>query len=259
MVKKTYTLETKRSREVVKLYELRILADYIIEDLDCEDIKVYVASDLERAYLKPIYCSEKISTIYIRELLSNLDLFQWNSANLIIADSDYSNIDLYAEEISMDRVLQRLAGVIIKDLNDNFESFVYDTYKLGIEHLFILHRRGYWVVLEGERYRVTIPKINDVIASIHTHPKGSCLPSREDLENMIDLLTNGGILFGIASLPCMFSAELIDFLDEDTYEKLIYFLNNYYEFTKSLMMNPDKDISLGDKLILKIRYGIYPL
>ncbi|MGC9010116.1 MAG: hypothetical protein ACP5I7_05825 [Sulfolobales archaeon] len=256
MTKKVSIIGTRRSKLIAKLYELRILADYIREDLNCERVQIYSSSDIEKAYLRPIRCSEEFRDVDINELVNKLDLLHWNSNNLFISYNSLHSPIYNLRDLSTDEILHRISQEIINDFKENFRSFIYETHDTEIEYLFILIRSGEWLILEGDIHRVSIPRINNVIASIHTHPASSCIPSRTDLETMIDLLTSGGVLFGVASRSCLFSAELTNFVSEFTYEKLMHFLNNYDKFVQFIMRNLGGLIRIGDDLIFRVRYEI---
>ncbi len=256
MTKKVSIVNTRRSKLIAKLYELRILADYIREDQDCERVQIYSSPDIEKAYLRPIRCSEEFRDVDINELVNKLDLLHWNSNNLFISYNSLDSPIYHLRDLSTDGILHHISQEIINDFKENFRSFIYETYETEIEYLFILSRSGDWLILEGDIHRVSIPRINDVIASIHTHPASSCIPSRADLETMIDLLTSGGVLFGVVSRSCLLSAELTNFISEFTYEKLMYFLNNYDKFVQFIMKNSEGLIRIGDDIIFRVRYDI---
>ncbi|MGC9148230.1 MAG: hypothetical protein ACP5GI_02135 [Sulfolobales archaeon] len=256
MSKKTSIVSTRRSKEIAKLYELRILADYIEEELDCEKVQVHISPDIEKAYLILIQCSEKLDNRSIDELINELNLLQWSSNTLLITYDSHYSFAYYSEDLIMNRILRYITHEIIDDFRESLKSFIHNAFDKEIEYLFILHRKGEWLILEGEKYRINIPRINDVIASIHTHPTSSCIPSRADLESMIDLLTSGGVLFGIVSRTCLFTAELINFINEYTYERLMRLLNNYDDFIQFLKRASGDVIRIGEDLILKVRYKI---
>ena len=257
MTRRSLIKTTERSLRIAKLFELKILSDFILEDLDCEDIDTYLSRDLDKASLIPYMCREKASESYLADILDSLDLYHWNTSNTKLLYSEKSGSSIsFLEKINRDHILDLVAEEIIRDYRENFSSYTLETYMRGVEYLFLLRESGEWIVLEGERFRVEAPRLEDVIASIHTHPGSSCIPSREDLETAIDLLSNKGVLAGISSCRCLFILRSRDPIDEETYSQLMHYLNNYDDFLDFLSNLASSSATINNKVILEIRSGV---
>ncbi len=94
-----------------------------------------------------------------------------------------------------------------------------ETTETGVEYMLLYAEDGSVLVLEGERYRVRIPRVK-VVMAYHTHPEGHCGLSAKDVESALDLLTEGGLASGSATPTCAAVLYRHGLVDEDEYVAL---------------------------------------
>ena len=87
----------------------------------------------------------------------------------------------------------------------------------GPEFLIAYLEWGEVIILEGEVDRISIPFLEQVKVSYHTHPRGGCAFSRADLASSLDLMVHGGIGEGVVTTDCATYMYRIGFLLEEDY------------------------------------------
>ncbi len=90
----------------------------------------------------------------------------------------------------------------------------------GVEFIALYRGEGSLLLLEGDRYKVTIPGI-EVLATIHTHPEGACELSNADVRSAAYTLADLALFEAIVTPTCAFYIARIGFLDEYEFEKLL--------------------------------------
>ena len=90
------------------------------------------------------------------------------------------------------------------------------TSRSGTEFMFIYLDNGELAMFEGEVYRVRLPFVR-AVATVHTHPEGSCGLSLPDIQSGLDLLSEGGLLSGAATPTCLAYMARIGLLTIDDY------------------------------------------
>lgn len=223
-------IETERSVYIARVYELIHIAGSIIEELDCEDTEIFMDIQRESVFIRPLGCPRDIERQRIREVLGSIDTELWDRDRIIIESPQPSPRVFYRERMSLGDLFEEIYREVVRDIPQVVERSSIEGLLRQREYLLMLLDRGFWVVLEGEERRISIPRIEGVIASLHTHPSMSCIPSREDIESTIDLLSSGGILSGVIGGGCLFITRLKTYLSEEGYLLLMRFLNNYDEF-----------------------------
>jgi len=215
--------ETKRSREAATLYRVLEVLEYVEEELGCSgphvrgmpgsggELEVYV-----------IHCSEREG--YIKSALKDLEALTGLRVVLKRSPGYGKGVgDIYRE----------LGGLVEEDMLDLLKPLALETARRGgVEYMGILTKEGLWILLEGERHRVRAPWLEESIAIAHTHPPGSCIPSRPDLESCLELLSSGGVLCGIVSVGCSFTLHLVSPLPLECYEHLMRVINRYYDMVE---------------------------
>ncbi|MGC9072053.1 MAG: hypothetical protein ACP5HK_05100 [Acidilobus sp.] len=91
-----------------------------------------------------------------------------------------------------------------------------ETTETGVEFMLLYTSDGHLLTLEGERYRVRIPRVK-VAMAFHTHPEGHCGLSKQDLESAVDLLTEGGLASGSVTPSCAAVVYRLGMVNEDDY------------------------------------------
>ena len=94
------------------------------------------------------------------------------------------------------------------------------TTRSGVEFIALYREDGSLVLLEGDRYKVSIPTI-EVLAAVHTHPEGSCGFSRADVRSAVYALTDLALFEAVVTPTCAFYIARIGFLDESDFERLL--------------------------------------
>ncbi len=149
-------------------------------------------------------------------------------------DSGVGELTVVMEDNEYNMNFYDLYDEIVKILlKDSFEFAMKASYttKTGIEFIFFYLEDGSVAMLEGEHFRVRLPRLR-AVASIHTHPEGACGLSRADVESGLDLLSEGGLALGAATPSCMFIMYRRYLISEDDYvilKKLIYKNKNIFK------------------------------
>ena len=94
------------------------------------------------------------------------------------------------------------------------------TTRSGVEFIALYMEDGSLVLLEGDRYKVSIPSI-EVLAAIHTHPEGACGFSRADVRSTVHALTDLALFEAVVTPTCAFYMARIGFPDESDFERLL--------------------------------------
>ncbi len=208
--------ETRRSREVSRLYRALEVLEYVEEDLGCDDPHIRDLSDREI----DIYVSRCSEPEHIlKEVLRELEDMTGFRIRITRSAGYGPGIkDLYIS----------IGGLVERDMLDLLKPLALETARRGgIEYMAILLKSGIWIILEGERHRVRVPWIGESIAIAHTHPPEGCIPSRPDLESCLELLSSGGISCGVISIRCFFILQLGSPLSIECYEHLMRVVNRY--------------------------------
>ncbi len=91
-----------------------------------------------------------------------------------------------------------------------------ETSSTGVEYMLIYLEDGKVAVLEGERFRVSVPFVNS-LAMLHTHPSGACGLSQKDLKSGIELLTEEGLFSGAVTPECAYIMYREGLVDEEDF------------------------------------------
>lgn len=230
---------SERGISIAKFYELRRILDYIIEDLGCENPIIYIDELRDEA---EIYvnekCRQEIERVFsqlLKDLYEKEKIMFWRAERLSFtkrSDKILSSLHIIRYEEIFDKIYEE----ILKDLRELFIRYISVSDYLNKEFLMILLSDGSWIVLEGDERSITIPKIESLIAMFHTHPKNICIPSRKDLESILEFLSEGGVVAGVISSTCVFITRLKNnYLSEDEYIFLQDYVNNYEDFLRNIV------------------------
>ncbi|MGC9209847.1 MAG: hypothetical protein ACP5FT_01050 [Acidilobus sp.] len=106
-------------------------------------------------------------------------------------------------------------GVIMLD-RELYKRLAQETTETGTEFMLIYSPEGSLASVEGERYRVRVPRVRASM-TFHTHPEGHCGLSEQDLESAVDLLTEGGLASGSVTPSCASVMYRYGMVDVDDY------------------------------------------
>jgi len=109
--------------------------------------------------------------------------------------------------------------VISLDL-DMLRELALITTRGGVEFIALYMEGGSLLVLEGDRYKVTIPSL-EALAAIHTHPDGGCGLSEADVKSAAHALADLALFEAVVTPSCAFYIARIGFLDEPDFELLL--------------------------------------
>jgi len=124
-------------------------------------------------------------------------------------------------------------GFSLLRLSKTMQSLLARTIEARREHALVLSSEGpVAAVLEGEKDRIVLPEIKACVF-VHTHPYGSCTPSKSDLKASYTFFLNGGILEAIASPQCIWALWRGWLLGERDLEALIELERSLNEIHKS--------------------------
>ncbi|MCE4600658.1 MAG: hypothetical protein F7C38_03745 [Desulfurococcales archaeon] len=105
--------------------------------------------------------------------------------------------------VRLGSLYEALPSLVLRTDASLYKKLAFETTRSGIEYMGIYTVNGLLAVFEGEHYRVTLPFVKSV-ASVHTHPEGSCLLSLKDVESGLDLLVEGGLFIAAVTTSCAF-------------------------------------------------------
>lgn len=128
------------------------------------------------------------------------------------------------------RDLYSIARKLIFELaTENLLRFSIETQLTGYEYALICNRNGSAVIISGERNKLVFPKVPlpAFIAHIHRY---TALPSSKDLEQALDVLSNGGLAIVILTTSRYSMISRIGPMTEEDYESLCLF--------RDFMMSP---------------------
>ncbi len=106
--------------------------------------------------------------------------------------------------VKLGSLYEGLPSLVLRMDASLYKRLAFETTRSEIEYMGIYTVNGLLAVFEGEHYRVTLPFVKSV-ASVHTHPEGSCLLSLKDVESGLDLLVEGGLFIAAATTSCAFA------------------------------------------------------
>jgi len=127
----------------------------------------------------------------------------------IVGDPDLWGVPARALYEKIPRFILRVDGHIFKQL-------AFETSTSGVEFMAIYTKSGSAAFFEGEHYRVSLPFVR-ALASVHTHPEGSCMLSIPDIQSGLDLLVEGGFFEAAATPSCAAVMYRVGFVDEEDY------------------------------------------
>ncbi len=117
---------------------------------------------------------------------------------------------------SLPDLYRHLVMLPLRKDHDVIRRLAFETSKTGIEYIVLYTDKGYAAILEGELYMVRIPFVKVAVA-YHTHPEGACDLSWKDLESSLDLMVEGGVGEGAATISCAAIVYRVEFLGERDY------------------------------------------
>ncbi len=129
-------------------------------------------------------------------------------------------------------IYENLPKIVIALDLDLLRRLSHKTTMSGVEFIALYGNGGSLLVLEGDKYSVTIPAVES-LARIHTHPEGACRLSRIDVRSAIRALADLSLFEAVVTPTCAFYITRIGFLDESEFEKL---LNSEVDIVDSLDM-----------------------
>ncbi|MEM4035049.1 MAG: hypothetical protein QXU97_00280 [Fervidicoccaceae archaeon] len=123
--------------------------------------------------------------------------------------------------VSLREAYDAFADLLLRRLSRRLALILERSSRRGSEHALIIPKwsRGA-IELEGERDKIVLPELGACVFA-HTHPAGSCLPSRADLSSTYSFFANGGIIELILSPECSWSLRRIWMLGEEDLEALL--------------------------------------
>lgn len=156
------------------------LLEDVQEDAECSDI--YVTLDelyRYRVVIEPVDCKYSI-----RE---SIDIFseQHRVDNISISDTGHGYI-------SFTNLYDFIIDKYRETLHSYIQQFISKTINTSHEYFLAVLFNGNCLILEGEKNRVTIPRIYNCL-SAHTHPSNIPYPSPRDIDEIIEIFINRGI------------------------------------------------------------------
>lgn len=218
MIKKHGVYRTGFSNEIGSLCRLIVFAEDVVEDAECEDLRVkHVNSD--SFILKPIDCNHDVneSILVFKK--------QYEPLEVILGEASLSYRALY------DQVIAKY----VESIHPYMKKLFRETFESGVEFLAGVTFDGRFFVLEGGKGSIKIPAIPHCL-SIHTHPSLHPIPSIADLKSIMRLLVDRGvghvIIAGLSSMAIYRVKPLIVEEYEDLKKKLLQDPLDALEFIK---------------------------
>jgi len=123
---------------------------------------------------------------------------------------------LSSDHVGVERLYLAAPRSVLRLDRHLLARYAQETTETGVEFMFIYANTGDLLVLEGERYRVSIPRVRASMI-FHTHPEGACGLSGKDIESALDLLTEGGLASGSVTKSCAALVYRVGVVNEDEY------------------------------------------
>ncbi len=234
MTKMVNEINSRSLKHIGALYNVLNLAEYIIEELECEAVYVRGVDYREDHSRITLYCvgcryGDRSGDIdlYIRDLKESFNI----DIDIVPKTVVVGNPGLGIEEL-----YRYIASLVKESSSEILKRYAYLTQsRRGIEYLLLILSNGKGVVLEGEYHKVEIPYVRNIVATVHTHPSGYCIPSRQDVETCLLHMGDGGLLCGVVTVSCDFYIYLTNVLDEDSFRSMMKIVNGYDRFASEII------------------------
>ncbi len=234
MTKMVNEINSRSLKYIATLYNVLNLAEYIVEELECEAI-----------YIRDVAYRDNRGQITLYGVSCRYDEYRSDLDRYIkdLKESFNIDIDLVTKTVavgnpglSIEELYRYIADLVKESSSEILKRYAYLTEgRKGIEYLLLILSNGKGVVLEGEYHKVEIPYIKNIVATVHTHPSGYCLPSRQDIETCLLHMGDGGLLCGVVTVSCDFYIYLTNVLDEDSFRSMMKIVNGYDRFVSEII------------------------
>ncbi|MCE4617116.1 MAG: hypothetical protein F7C32_00825 [Desulfurococcales archaeon] len=192
-----------------------------------------------------------VLTVYVSPYPSEYD----------VSELDLFDVSLEIEPLEGDglgykyllRNIYRIPFIYDKNI---LRKFALKTENSDIEYMFIFLDDGRLAYLEGYEGRVSIPHVTSV-ATLHTHPRNSCMLSSPDVESAADVLVDGGFFSGAITSSCGILLARTGFIDEDDFielKKLAHSIRKYRDVRSIMTVLTDFQRKAKNVSLVKINY-----
>jgi len=185
VLREQVVFENNSTRYIAYLSRLVNLVEDIVDDAYCSStyiggLSLYDYSVPDRVYLEPIDC--------VYDPVESLEVFssQWEIDNVFIGRGSIDYRELY----------RLVYNVYRSTLHYKMKEYSVKSSSLSREYYLAVLFNGKAFIVEGERDRVALPVIPHCV-SAHTHPTNHPYPSKHDIESIINMMVNRGLLHAI--------------------------------------------------------------